>query len=107
MRNNLIWDTEFIQTNQSDIVFLQWVQEKLVVRKQTSSQGRYSTAFVPLVESQAVMKKVGASLLSLYPVKHSLRSALHDLIKRCGTPALFEKWRKARWKTTYTRLVTD
>ena len=27
---------------------------------------------------------------------------LHQLIKRCGSPALLEDWRKARWKSTYT-----
>lgn len=44
------------------------------------------------------------ALLLLCPVETcSLKSlTLHDLIKRCGTPALFEKWRKTRWKTTYT-----
>ena len=27
---------------------------------------------------------------------------LHDLIKRYGGDAMFQRWRKARWKTTYT-----
>ena len=27
---------------------------------------------------------------------------LHDLIKRYGGVEMFERWRKARWKTTYT-----
>ena len=36
-------------------------------------------------------------------VSASLKSlTLHDLIKRCGTPALFEEWRKARWEKTYS-----
>ena len=32
---------------------------------------------------------------------------LHDLIKRCATPALFEEWRKASWKKLYGGLVAD
>ena len=27
---------------------------------------------------------------------------LHDLIKRYGGESMFKRWRKARWKTTYT-----
>ena len=27
---------------------------------------------------------------------------LHQLIKRCGSPALISEWRSARWKSTYT-----
>ena len=57
-------------------------------------------------KSKAVMKRSrrNDAFLLLCPVETcSLKSlTLHDLIKRCGTPALFKEWRKARWKKTYT-----
>ena len=57
-------------------------------------------------KSKAVMKRSrrNDAFLLLCPVETcSLKVlTLHDLIKRCGTPALFEEWRKARWKKTYS-----
>ena len=57
-------------------------------------------------KSKAVMKRSrrNDAFLLLCPVETcSLKVlTLHDLIKRCGTPALFEEWRKARWEKTYT-----
>ena len=57
-------------------------------------------------KSKAVMKRSrrNDTYLLLCPVETcSLKVlTLHDLIKRCGTPALFEEWRKARWKKTYS-----
>ena len=56
-------------------------------------------------KSKAVMKRsrCNDAFLLLCPVETcSLKVLnLHDLIKRCGTPALFEEWRKARWEKTY------
>ena len=53
-------------------------------------------------KSKAVMKRSrrNDAFLRLCPVETcSLKVlTLHYLIKRCGTPALFEEWRKARWK---------
>ena len=98
-----------MQTNQSNIhSFYKWVRREVVVRKHTSSLERsISTgAAVPLGKSKAVMKRSrrNDAFLLLCPVETcSLKVlTLHDLIKRCGTPALFEEWRKARWKKTYT-----
>ena len=57
-------------------------------------------------KSKAILRrsKNSDSYLLLCPVDTcSLRSlTLHALIKRCGSPAFFEEWRKARWRTTYT-----
>ena len=57
-------------------------------------------------KSKAVMKRSrrNDAFLLLCPVETCSLKVLtiHDLIKRCGTPALFEEWRKARWKKTYT-----
>jgi len=57
-------------------------------------------------KSKAVMKRSrrNDAFLLLCPVETcSLKAlTLHNLIKRCSTPALFEEWRKARWKKTYT-----
>ena len=62
-------------------------------------------------KSKAVMKRSrrNDSFLLLCPVDTcSLKVlTLHDLIKRCGTPALFEEWRKARWKNLYGGMVAD
>ena len=91
------------------LFFLQMVQEK---------GGRQKTDFFPRKayfdgcrypscgKSKAVMKRSRRNddFLLLCPVETcSLKSlTLHDLIKRCRTPALFDKWRTARWKKTYT-----
>ena len=51
-------------------------------------------------KAKAVIKRSRRNddFLLLCPVETcSLKSlTLHDLIKRCGTPALFEEWRKVR-----------
>ena len=56
--------------------------------------------------SKAVMKRSrrNDAFLLLCPVETcSLKSlTLNDLIKRYRTPALFDRWRTARWKKTYT-----
>ena len=98
-----------MQTNQSNIhSSCEWVRREEVVRKQASSpKGYFEGCRCPSCgKSKAVMKssRRNDAFLLLCPVETcSLKSlTLHDLIKRCGTPALFKEWRKARWKKTYT-----
>ena len=48
--------------------------------------------------------KTGNTFILACPVDTCSLQALtlHQLIKRCGGEEMFDEWRKARWKTTYT-----